>query len=107
MTFDVSGAGSAIFALVKDDYAYSYSTTVSGSGGAETERHPIIYGLEGKAGLTYHMSGSTAVEVGYQVQQWYNLATNVTMADDAGGYVAGHSNVLVHGPFGKITVALP
>lgn len=107
ITFDISGAGSAIFTLVQDSSSYSYSLFGSGSGGAETEHHPIIYGLEGKAGLGYHMNGSTTIEAGYQVEQWYNLATSVSLATDTGGYQSGYSNVLSHGPFGKITVELP
>lgn len=110
VTFDLSGAGSVIFTTVKDDYAF-FSSAPAGfpavTGGTDSVHYPIVYGLEGKAGLTYHMNSATALEVGYQMQQWYNLATSVTMADDLGGYVAGRSNVLVHGPFGKITVELP
>ncbi|MGC1780660.1 MAG: Lpg1974 family pore-forming outer membrane protein [Xanthobacteraceae bacterium] len=108
ITFDVSGAGSVIFTLVKDSYSYSSTvTTPAVTGGAETDSNPIVYGLEGKAGLSYHMSNSTTLEAGYQVEQWYNLATNASLATDTGGYQSSRSNVLVHGPFGKITVELP
>jgi major outer membrane protein len=108
ITFDISGAGSAIFTLVQDSYSYSSSAvTPTVTGGAESEHHPIVYGLEGKAGLSYHMNGSTTLEAGYQVEQWYNLATSVSLATDTGTYQGGHSSVLSHGPFGKITVELP
>ncbi len=108
ITFDVSGAGSAIFTVVQDSYSYSSSAvTPTVTGGADSEHHPVVYGLEGKAGLSYHMNGSTTLEAGYQVEQWYNLATSVSLATDTGVYQGGYSNVLSHGPFGKITVELP
>jgi hypothetical protein len=108
VSFDISGAGSVIVTQVMDNNAFMYSTGgAPGSGGADNVSHPIVYGLEGKAGLSYHMNSSTVFEVGYQVQQWYNLATSVTLATDTGTFQSGRSDVLSHGPFGKITVALP
>ena len=45
-----------------------------------------------------HMNGSTtSLEAGYQVEQWYNLATSVSLATDTGTYQGGHSSVLLHG----------
>jgi hypothetical protein len=41
------------------------------------------------------------------VQQWWSLATRINVADSQGRLQVGQSDVLTHGPFGKITVALP
>jgi hypothetical protein len=41
------------------------------------------------------------------VQQWWSLATRINVADSQGHLQASQSDVLTHGPFGKITVTLP
>jgi hypothetical protein len=55
-----------------------------------------------------HQLGNAAqLQVGYQVQQWWSLATRINVADSQGNLQASQSDVLTHGPFAKITVSLP
>jgi hypothetical protein len=112
ITLDLSGSASVLFSEATDRYSFAYTFqslgfTTTGSGNEKIKTSPTIYDLEAKAGFDYHINTTTAFEIGYQVQQWYGLAQDVYLANDVGGFQAGQSNVLVHGPFAKLTVALP
>jgi hypothetical protein len=109
---NVSGSGSAIFSRVNHHSAFSFrkevlGPTISGSGDTTARSSRAVYNLEGSAALGYKASNTTLLQVGYQAQQWWNLATAITTADSEGRFQTGKSDVLTHGPFAKITVELP
>lgn len=108
VSLDLTGAGSAIFSHVTNDSSFAFNNFgLTGAGASTIKSSRTIYELEASAGLSYHLGHTTTLEAGYQVQQWYRLATSVNAANTAGAFVEGTENVLVHGPFAKITVELP
>jgi hypothetical protein len=112
VTLDLSGSGSAIFSRTTHDFNFAFNNQtfpapITGSGASHITSSHTVYDLEASAGLSYHVGHGATVEAGYQVQQWYRLATSVNSASSAGDFVEGRTNVLVHGPFAKITVELP
>ena len=78
-----------------------------GSGTNSTRTWRTVYNLEGSVALGYQLGNAAQLQVGYQVQQWWNLATRITTADSLGRLQVSQSDVLTHGPFAKITVSLP
>jgi hypothetical protein len=66
-----------------------------------------VYNVEGSVALGYQLGNMAQLQVGYQVQQWWSLATRIYGADSQGRLQVSQSDVLTHGPFAKITVALP
>jgi hypothetical protein len=108
----VAGSGSAIFSHATHDFNFAFNNqtfpaAITGSGSSSVTSSRTIYDLEASAALSYHFGHAATVAAGYQVQQWYRLATSVNLANSTGGFVDGTNNVLVHGPFAKITVELP
>jgi hypothetical protein len=106
----LSGSASAIFARVEHSYAFN-SDPNDGLGpfvgGANFDGSRTIYNLEGSAALGYRFNNMTALQVGYRMQHWSNLATSVRLLNDQGALAVGSSDVLVHGPFARFTVSLP
>ena len=112
LSLDASGSAAAIFSRVNHKTAFSFMNENFpdddiGSGTTRTRSSPIVYNLEGSLALGYRPSNTLSVQVGYQAQQWWNLATGITSADSEGRFQSGRSDVLVHGPFAKLTVELP
>jgi hypothetical protein len=102
------GAGSVIFAHRSHDVGFSYNNSGAvGAGTPSYDRSVTVHNLEGSAALGYRFSPSGNIQVGYRVQQWWNLAPQVSAATNTGTFNSGESDVLVHGPFAKITVAFP
>ena len=68
---------------------------------AAAPTHPTwrtVYNLEGSVALGYQLGNAAQLQVGYQVQQWWNLATRITAADSLGRLQVSQSDVLTHGP---------
>jgi hypothetical protein len=111
-SFNASASASAIFSRVNRDFAFNFSIEetagpTSGAGTTTSRTWRTVYNLEGSVALGYQLGNAAQLQVGYQVQQWWNLATRITTADSEGRLLVGQSDVLTHGPFAKITVALP
>jgi len=109
---NLSGAASAIFTQETHRYDFSFlmenpGPPSTGSGSLRTHSSPTVYNLEGSVALGFRVNPTTTFQIGYQVQQWWNLATTIGAANDVGGFEPGRSNVLSHGPVAKITFALP
>ena len=109
LSLDVLGSASAIFSRVDHRSVFSFDKDAgdSGSGNSTVRSSRTVYNLEGSAALGYKPNNAVLVQVGYQAQKWWNLATSITSADAEGRFQRGESDVLVHGPFAKITVELP
>lgn len=107
----MSGSGSVIFARRSHDFTFNYFDTAanptSGSGVTNFDRSVTVYNVEASAALGYRFTPNSTVQIGYRVQQWWNLVPQVSAATIDGGFKSGEGDVLVHGPFAKITVALP
>ena len=111
LTLDVAGAAAVMFSRSTHDYNFSFSQdfffgTNSGAGSTSTKTAHTVTNLEARAGLSYRVN-SSKLTVGYQVQQWYNLIPTINSADSFGNFQENRANLLVHGPFAKITVELP
>jgi Legionella pneumophila major outer membrane protein precursor len=112
-SFNASASASMIFSRVQRDFAFNFlkedfSPFVdSGAGATSYRTWRTVYNLEGSVALGYQLGNAAQLQVGYQVQQWWSLATRIYVADSEGHLQASQSDVLTHGPFAKITVALP
>jgi Legionella pneumophila major outer membrane protein precursor len=112
-SINASGSASMIFSRVNHQHTFNFaqelffSPDAIGSGTISSRTWRTVYNLEGSVALGYQLGNAAQLQVGYQVQQWWSLATRITTADSQGRLQVGPSDVLTHGPFGKITVALP
>jgi hypothetical protein len=111
-SFNASGSASMIFSRVNRDFTFNFlienfpfDDSVAGTTSSRTWR--TVYNLEGSVALGYQLGNMAQLQVGYQVQQWWSLATRITLADSEGRLQVSQSDVLTHGPFAKITVTLP
>lgn len=66
-----------------------------------------VWNAEGSLALAYNFNPGTSLSLGYQVQQWWGLAPSVRNAEANGDFTPGNSDVLIHGPFVKLTVTFP
>jgi hypothetical protein len=112
ISLEMSGSASAIFSQVTHHSDFSFANhngagTETGSGISSIGSSPTVYNIEGSVGLGYRISDSIVVQGGYQAARWYNLATTVNLANSAGSFQQGKSDILVQGAFGKMTFALP
>jgi major outer membrane protein len=108
----LSGAGSAIFSRVNHQYNFSFlmenpGPPTTGAGFSTTTSSRTVYNLEASVAIGFRVSPTTTFQIGYQAQQWWNLATKMGAANDVGGFEPSRSNVLSHGLVAKITFALP
>jgi hypothetical protein len=106
---NLSGSASAIFSRRSHDFNFSvvgFGGPVD-SGSANLDRSLTVYNAEASAALGYRFSALSSIQVGYRVQQWWNMVPQVSQADRFGNFVSGESDVLTHGPFAKLTVGLP
>jgi hypothetical protein len=100
----ISGSASAIFSQREHQLDFSFNTT---TGSANFDRSPTVYNAEASAALGYRFSPLSSVQIGYRVQQWWNMVPKVGLANNTAVFASGESDVLVHGPFAKLTVGLP
>ena len=111
-SFNASASASMIFSRVQRDFTFNFLQEnfpfdTSGAGATNSHTWRTVYNLEGSVALGYQLGNAAQLQVGYQVQQWWNLATRITTADSLGRLQVSQSDVLTHGPFAKITVSLP
>jgi hypothetical protein len=113
-SFNASASGSMIFSRVQRNFAFNFLQEgfafvddVAGAGTTNSRTWRTVYNLEGSVALGYQLGNMAQLQVGYQVQQWWSLATRITLADSEGRLQASQSDVLTHSPFAKITVTLP
>jgi hypothetical protein len=104
---NLSGSASAIFSRRSHDFNFSVVGFGDERGSANLDRSLTVYNAEATAALGYRFSALSSIQVGYRVQQWWNLVPQVSQADRNGNFVSGESDVLTHGPFAKLTVGLP
>jgi hypothetical protein len=112
-SFNASGSASMIFSRVNHqqtsnfDHEEFLGPNLAGSGTTSAHTWRTVYNLEGSVALGYQLGNLAQLQVGYQAQQWWSLATRINLAAGAGLHQRSQSDVLTHGPFAKITVALP
>jgi hypothetical protein len=102
-----------VFSRVERNFTFNFfeggviGPDVTGAGATTSRTRRTVYNLEGSVALGYQLGNAAQLQVGYQVQQWWSLATRINVADSQGNLQASQSDVLTHGPFAKITVSLP
>lgn len=105
-----SASGSALFGFGGGQYDYRLTNgngpTVT-TGSFSTNTPSTVFNLEASAGVQYRASSTVTFEVGYQVQQWWNVVPTVSMANDSGGFIAGDSDLLLQGPYAKSRSCFP
>ena len=112
-SFNASGSASMIFSRVERNFTFNFfeqgviGPDITGAGATNSRTWRTVYNLEGSVALGYQLGNMAQLQVGYQAQQWWSLATRITTADSQGNLQASQSDVLTHGPFAKITVSLP
>ncbi|WP_457936130.1 Lpg1974 family pore-forming outer membrane protein [Mesorhizobium sp. 10J20-29] len=102
-----SVAGAALFGERSTDYAF---TSLIGLGTDRNERYSdsvTILNAEVMGGLNFALTSDAALTIGYRAQSFHNLAGSRSDVDKAGDYEgSGSGDVLVHGPFARMTIAL-
>jgi hypothetical protein len=111
-SLNASASGSMIFSRVERHSTFNFLQQnvpfdLAGIGDTTARTWRTVYNLEGSVALGYQLGNAAQLQVGYQVQQWWSLATRINVADSQGRLQVSQSDVLTHGPFGKITVSLP
>jgi hypothetical protein len=110
ISLSLLGAGSALYAENEHHLSFDQTSTVFGatSGEASDTESRGVYNLEGAAGINLAL-GRTELELGYQVQQWWNLTTNINNPTAVPGTAGadGKGDFLTHGPMARFTIKLP
>jgi hypothetical protein len=107
----VGGSGSAIFGEQNRSFEHTdttgtfVTTTTGGAGHAHSS--PVIYNAEASIALDYKLTSMVDLAVGYRAQQFWNAAPRVNQLGGGGAFNTGQGDILIHGPFAKITVTLP
>jgi hypothetical protein len=105
---NASLAGSALFTGGDADFAFTTIDTFSDPEGASSHAlASTIWNAEASASIGYNFAPNAMVEVGYQLQQFWNLAPTLSDIARDGSHSAGHQDVLSHGPFLRLTARFP
>lgn len=106
------GAASAIFTRVDHSFSfYEDALPFPDEGRLDLDDNRTVYNLEASLAVDYAVSDRMSLSVGYQAQQWWDLATTVSNAgsdtgsSDFPGKI-GSGDVLTHGPFARMTIKL-
>lgn len=111
-SLNLAGAGSVIFSNVDHDYDFEFDKLgADGSGDDDLDDSRTVYNLEASAAVSYNVTNAVSFELGYQGQKWWNLTTTLDEIDDgdadgSASVLLSQGDVLVHGPFARITVKL-
>jgi hypothetical protein len=102
------GAGSAIYARSDTDYSFDFVGTSSNAGSTSDKDEHGVYSVEARAALNFAATDRIDLQLGYQVQHWWDLTTTFADVESADTAITdvGHGDVLTHGPFARITVKL-
>jgi hypothetical protein len=112
LSLSVGGSGAAIFGWQTSKFNYTMSSevfagTTTTSGSDSQHSSPVIYNAEASAGLNFKPWDMVTLTVGYRAQKFWDAAASTNQATGGGSFIAGQSDVLIHGPFARITVTLP
>lgn len=101
-----SVSGSVLFGSVQSDESYSggffddYDISSSDS--------QTIWNVEGMAGVSFGIGESADLTLGYRAAQFSGLMVDRSDVDKAGDFSdSGQSDLLLHGPFARLTVEIP
>lgn len=107
----LSGAGSALYASSDVDYSFDFAgappaATAAGSDSESDSRG--VYNFDAHAALNFAASDRVDLQLGYQVQQWWDLTTTFGAVESGDTTISdtGTGDVLVHGPFARMTIKL-
>jgi hypothetical protein len=108
----VSGSASAIFSQRNHAFDFAFDNTgifmgTAATGTSNFNRTLMVYNAEGAVALGYRISGRSLVQIGYRAQHWWNIVPNISGATTSAGATVGSGNAFVHGPFGRLTIAVP
>lgn len=98
-----SVAGSVLFADGHQDFVYD----AGGPGSSQFGLDQPIWNAAISASVAYNFNPNAMIEVGYQAEEFWNLAPSVFNASINGDLTPGQADVLSHGPFLKFTAKLP
>lgn len=99
-------SGSVLFSDADRDVSYASNWYDEFATRGDAVSDPV-WNAEGSLALAYNFNSSASLALGYQVQQWWGLAPSVRSAEPDGDFTPGNSDVLIHGPFLKLTVTFP
>lgn len=101
-----SASGSVLFGSVESDYAYRNDS--GGSSFTSTSDSQTIWNVEGMAGVSFDVGEHADLILGYRAAEFGGLMVDRSDIDSSGNFSDdGTSNLLVHGPFARLTVEIP
>lgn len=107
-----SASGSVLFGSIASSYRYEGFGSVLGPSddyiSSKTIDNQAIWNVEGMAGLSFDLGETADLTLGYRAAQFDGLMVDRSDIDKTGDFSAdGNSSLLVHGPFARLTVAIP
>jgi hypothetical protein len=100
-----SASGSLLFGSVGSQYSFDGDSTDQLTDWSDSQ---TLWNLEGMAGVSFGVGGNADLTIGYRAAQFGGLITDRSDIDSDGGFSEdGRSDLLVHGPFARLTVEIP
>lgn len=100
-----SASGSVLFGSVDSSYNY---TNKGSDDLTRWNASQTIWNLEGMAGVSLDVGESADLTLGYRAAQFSGLMSDRSDIDKNGDFSeGGTSDLLVHGPFARLTVSIP
>jgi hypothetical protein len=100
-------SAAALFGTRQSDFDYVDNVTPANSFSTSGSEMTTIWNFEAMAGLNMPLGNNAHLTTGYRVQSFHNLVADRSDVNDDGSYVDdGDSDLIVHGPFMTLNVAL-
>jgi hypothetical protein len=111
-SLSLMGAGSALLAHADHRYSFDFiSNFDEGAGEDSDDDWRGVYNLEALAAVNFAVTDRVNLQLGYQVQHWWNLTTTVGDVDSGDESIEetdnGKGDFLEHGPMARVTIELP
>ncbi|MCA3574000.1 MAG: hypothetical protein IOC86_08780 [Aestuariivirga sp.] len=102
-----SVSGSLLFGTVDSEASYR-GDPIFNDYDTDTTDTQTLWNVEGMAGVAFGIGERADLTLGYRVAQFGDLAVDRSDVDKAGDFSAnGESDLLLHGPFARLTVEIP
>lgn len=104
-----SASGSVLFGSMESSYNYDGNGLDSiGSELTRWSESETIWNVEAMAGVAFGVGDNAALTIGYRAAQFGGLMADRSDIDNDGPFSDdGRSDLLVHGPFARLTVEIP
>ena len=102
-----SVAGAALFGSRDTDYRFTNDEDAGDNKSQSFSNSVTVWNVDAMAGLSIPLTSAANVTLGYKAQAFGNIVGSRSDVDEDGDYTDNSDgDVLVHGPFVKMTIAL-